>query len=79
PMTGRATAIPGADGVKAVVSYIAGLPKLAAAPVASRPLPAAIADIVQTCATCHGAAGEGNADMQAPALNRLDRHYISQQ
>lgn len=79
PMTGRATAIPDADGVKAVVSYIAGLPKLAAAPVAGRAVPAAIADIVLTCATCHGAAGEGSADMQAPALNRLDRHYISQQ
>ena len=79
PMVGRATAIPGRDGVKAVVSYIAGLPKLAAAPVASRATPAAIADIIQTCSTCHGAVGEGNADMQAPALNRLDRGYIAQQ
>ena len=79
PMVGRATAIPGPDGVKAVVSYIAGLPKLAAAPVASRAVPAAIADIVQSCSTCHGVAGEGNADMQAPALNRLDRSYIAQQ
>lgn len=79
PMVGRATAIPGADGVKAVVAYISGLPKLAAAPVASRPVPAPIAGIIETCATCHGAAGEGNADMQAPALNRLDRHYIAQQ
>ena len=79
PMVGRATAVPGSDGVKAVVSYIAGLPKLAAAPVASRTVPTAIADIVPTCATCHGAAGEGNAGMQAPALNRLDRTYIAQQ
>ncbi len=79
PMVGRATAIPGADGVKAVVTYIAGLPKLAATPVASRTVPTAIADILPTCATCHGANGEGNADMQAPALNRLDRTYIAQQ
>ncbi|WP_157217961.1 nuclear transport factor 2 family protein [Flavisphingomonas formosensis] len=79
PMVGRATAIPGADGVKAVVTYISTLPKPAAAPVASRAVPAAIAGIVPTCATCHGAAGEGNAEMQAPALNRLDHHYIAQQ
>lgn len=79
PMVGRATAIPGADGVKAVVSYINGLPTFAPAPVANRKVPAAIADIVPTCAVCHGAAGEGNADMQAPALNRLDRAYIAQQ
>lgn len=79
PMVGRATALPGPGGLKAVVSYIAGLPKPAAAPVAGRAVPAAIADIVQTCSTCHGAAGEGNAAMQAPALNRLDRAYIAQQ
>lgn len=79
PMVGRATAIPGADGVKAVVAYVAGLPKLAAAPVASRAVPASIVDIVPTCATCHGAAGEGNFETQAPALNRLDRTYIAQQ
>jgi len=79
PMVGRATAIPGADGVKAVAAYIAGLPKPAAAPVASRPVPPTISGIVPICATCHGTAGEGKTDMQAPALNRLDRHYIAQQ
>lgn len=79
PMVGRATAIPGEDGVKAVVDYIATLPKATAAPVASRALSPSIAGIVPVCATCHGAAGEGNVDMQAPALNRLDRNYIVQQ
>nr|WP_047166351.1 nuclear transport factor 2 family protein [Sphingomonas sp. Y57] len=78
-MVGRATAVPGPEGVKAVVSYIAGLPKIPAAPIAQRPVPAAIGDLVQTCATCHGIAGEGNPSMQAPALNRLDKTYIAQQ
>jgi len=79
PMVGRATAISGEDGIKAVVSYIAALPKAPATPFADRPVPVAIADIVQTCAACHGPTGGGNAEMQAPALDRLDRHYIAQQ
>ncbi|WP_136162115.1 nuclear transport factor 2 family protein [Sphingomonas flavalba] len=78
-MVGRATAIPGPDGVKAVVSYITALPKPQAAPVANRPVPAAIRAIVPTCAACHGAAGEGNAALQAPALDRLDADYIARQ
>lgn len=78
-MVGRATAIPGPEGVKAVVSYIAGLPEKPAAPIAERPVPAAIAAIVPTCASCHGSAGEGNRDMQAPALNRLEKYYIARQ
>lgn len=78
-MVGRATAIPGPEGVKAVVSYIATLPKTPAAPIARRAVPAAIGGLIETCATCHGAAGEGNPDMQAPALNRLEKGYIAQQ
>ena len=78
-MVGRATAVPGPEGVKAVVSYIGTLPRPPVAPVAQRAVPAAIAELVQTCATCHGAEGEGNPAMQAPALNRLDKPYIAQQ
>ncbi len=79
PMVGRATAIGDAANLSAVVQYIGTLPDAPAANVAGRRVPADLVDQVATCATCHGASGQGNAQMGGPAINTLDRRYIAQQ
>jgi len=75
-MVGCAAAIPGAQGMSAIVLYISALRVRSNAPVLQRPAPTAI---TKTCAGCHGDAGEGNPALQAPALNRLDVSYIARQ
>lgn len=76
-MVGRANALPGDRAVRDVVSYIASLPKSPQVPVSpSSSLVTAGAKVFETCAACHGAKGEGNAEVQAPSLRGLSAQYV---
>jgi len=79
PMVGRATAIGDAANLSAVVQYIGTLPDAPPANVGARKVPADLVDQLATCATCHGEAGQGNAQMGGPSINTLDKRYIAQQ
>ena len=54
----------------------------ALAACSNEPPPAGIAlgeELYETCAPCHGDAGEGNADIEAPAIAGLPQWYIEAQ
>lgn len=76
-MVGRAKALP--DRAKRdVVSYIATLP----APQPAAPTPASSAAgkaAFESCAACHGTAGEGNSDVGAPPLRGMAPWYVRAQ
>ncbi|MFT4025642.1 MAG: nuclear transport factor 2 family protein [Novosphingobium sp.] len=76
-MVGRASVIPGGErGVRDVVAYITTLP--AGPAPAGLSAGAAPAD-AQACTACHGASGEGNPKLAAPALRGLSQQYIAAQ
>jgi cytochrome c oxidase subunit II len=65
--------------VLAVASHVASLPAVtSAARIASGNASGAVAAFL-TCATCHGARFEGNADIKAPPLAGRDDWYIAAQ
>lgn len=77
-MVGRAVAIPGGErGVRDVVAYIGSLSAPTRRPLPQAPV--AIAAQIETCAACHGASGEGDGAMMAPALRGLSPSYIAAQ
>ena len=52
---------------------------LATGPVSADPGQQAGAAAYAVCASCHGAAAEGNAELRAPRLNHLDPTYLAAQ
>lgn len=77
-MSSIASALP-EESMEPLVAYIQTLPVEARPNLADRPLPDIIADVVPTCAGCHGENGEGVADVQAPPLTHLAPFYIEEQ
>jgi cytochrome c oxidase subunit 2 len=72
--------LPTAADRKAVAAYIASLPHVAPAPSEAK------ADLAKgsthynaVCASCHGAAGKGNPNMQVPGLAGVDPVYLARQ
>jgi cytochrome c553 len=67
------------ESLEPLVAYIQTLPGEPRPNLADRELPDIIADVVPSCAGCHGENGEGVADLQAPPLTHLSPYYIEQQ
>jgi len=68
--------------IREIAVVISTLLLLSACDSTSQPDQAAVADATgsyKTCAGCHGANGEGNASLQAPALVNLDSWYLKRQ
>lgn len=61
-----------------VAAFVATLPATAGA-ATLRGKASRAREIYATCAACHGAAGEGNADLRAPPLRHLDDWYLVRQ
>ncbi|MFC0304366.1 c-type cytochrome [Rhizorhabdus histidinilytica] len=76
-MNGRAKALPDEQAVQDVAAYIATLPP-PPAPVAAAKGGAGTA-LYESCAACHGARGEGNAELGAPPLAGTDADYLARQ
>ncbi len=80
-MNGRAKALGEDRAVSDVAAYIATLPH--PGPVETADIdPALLAlgkDQYESCVACHGAKGEGNADMLAPPLAGTDAAYLARQ
>jgi cytochrome c553 len=67
------------DGeVTNVAAFVAALPAAASEPTL-RGKASRARDTYATCAACHGAAGEGNAELRAPPLRHLDDWYFVRQ
>lgn len=81
-MNGRAQALGDDGAVRDVAVYIATLPKPSSrvsVEDANPQVPVQGASLYQTCAACHGEAGEGNEAMKAPALAGTDPAYLARQ
>ncbi|WP_144096060.1 c-type cytochrome [Croceicoccus sediminis] len=81
-MNGRAKALGGDGAVHDVAVYLATLPE-PSAPLSADEADAQVlalgASLYETCAACHGAAGEGNEALKAPALAGTDPAYLARQ
>ncbi|WP_157218109.1 c-type cytochrome [Flavisphingomonas formosensis] len=77
-MNGRAKALPDEQAVHDVVAYIATLPAPPLAPAGEGDATSGRA-LFESCAACHGARGEGNPTLQAPAIGGLDSWYVARQ
>lgn len=77
-MNGRAKALGADQAVSDVTAFIASLPKLKKAPAQDGDVSAGRA-IFETCAACHGAKGEGNAELGAPAVAGSEDWYVARQ
>jgi cytochrome c oxidase subunit 2 len=64
--------------LEAAVAFLAKLDSKAPAPTVSGDV-ARGRKVYETCAACHGAAGEGNATLQAPALAARSDWYLAAQ
>ncbi len=76
-MNGRAKALPDEQAVQDVAAYIATLPPPPAQVAAAKG--GAGAALYESCAACHGARGEGNAELGAPPLAGTDADYLARQ
>jgi cytochrome c oxidase subunit 2 len=61
-----------------VAAFVGAMPTTASAPTL-RGKAKRGRDAYATCAACHGAAGEGNAELRAPPLRHLDDWYLVRQ
>lgn len=77
-MNGRAKALPDEQAVHDVAAYIATLPSPPPAKVVATKGGAG-ATLYESCAACHGARGEGNAELGAPPLAGTDADYLARQ
>lgn len=77
-MNGRAKALPDEQAVHDVAAYIATLPSPPPAKAAATAGGAGAA-LYESCAACHGARGEGNAELGAPPLAGTDADYLARQ
>jgi cytochrome c553 len=65
--------------VEAVAAYIARLPRVSPAPFVAGGDPARGEALYVTCGACHGVNGEGNQQLNGPALTNLDDWYLLEQ
>lgn len=78
-MNGRASALPGDRALRDVVAYIDTLPKSYATDRVDGDPQRGQAIYQSSCASCHGAAAEGNAALSSPPLAGLDGWYQLEQ
>lgn len=78
-MNGRAKALGEAQAVTDVAAYIATLPAPHDQPAATGGDVAKGRALYANCAACHGASGEGNADIGAPPLKGDEAWYVARQ
>ena len=64
------------EDITAVASYVASLPKTRPAPTVTGGNVEAGRTHYQTCAACHGAAGEGDQTKNAPPLRNVSDWYL---
>ena len=77
-MNGRAKALGADQAASDVTAFIASLPKLKTAPAQGGDVSTGRA-IFETCAACHGAKGEGNAELGASTLAGSEDWYVARQ
>lgn len=65
--------------VQAVAAYVASLPRVSPAPSVAGGDPARGQALYVTCGACHGVNGEGNQQLNGPALTSLDDWYLLEQ
>jgi cytochrome c553 len=65
--------------VEAVAAYVASLPPVTPAPSVAGGDPARAQALYATCGACHGVNGEGNQQLNGPALTNLDDWYLLEQ
>ncbi len=67
------------EDVKTVAAYVASLPPTSPARSVEGGDPATGKVLYATCAACHGVNGEGNQQLNGPALTHIDDWYILDQ
>jgi cytochrome c oxidase subunit 2 len=78
-MNGRARALGEDKAVEDVAAFVATLPKPAPVPAHGGGDVSKGRVLFETCATCHGAKGEGNAELDAPVLAGSADWYVARQ
>ena len=78
-MNGRANALPEDQSVDDVVAYILTLPTADSEETLRHPVAEGEEIYSTECATCHGNIGEGNLELQSPALTGLQDWYVLRQ